>query len=544
MHAETAFILLFIVATTVAIAARRFRIPYTVALVLAGLILGAVHAIEVPHLTRELLFSLFLPGLLFEAAFHIEFREIWRNRLTITGLAVPGVVAAMVLTAVALPPVADALQFVQGFGWRHALVFGALIAATDPIAVVALFRRLGAPKRLTVLTEGESLFNDGTAIVFFTLALGLFEGQGASGRGLLLDFVSIVGVGVLIGVAVGFAVSQVLKQINEPMIEITLTTIAAYGSFVAAEHFHYSGVIATVVAGMLCGNYGAPTGMSPTTRVAVETFWEYVAFALNSIVFLLIGFEVRLEALLASWLPILAAYLVVTFGRALVVGAVTTLLSRSRERIPVSWSVVLTWGGLRGALSMVLALSLPPAFPHRDLLVTMTFGVVILSILVHGLTMAPLLRRLGVIRDRGARSAYELRRGALQAAHTALVELDRMPGSGVAGPDALETVREEYRRRAHQAETALRELHLERKELAEEERHWARRHLLLVEKQQVLDAFRQGVLGAEAQKGLLADIDARLLRLETAGEDAAERGETPGGGDDPAGAVDGTPVDG
>jgi len=154
------------------------------------------------------------------------------------------------------------------------------------------------------------------------------------------------------------------------MIEITLTTIAAYGSFLAAEHFHYSGVIATVTAGMLCGNYGARVGMSPSTRIAVETFWEYVAFALNSIVFLLIGLEVHFQALLDSWQVILVAYLVVTGGRALIIFFASSLLRRTRERIPWAWSVILTWGGL----PMVLVLSLAKDFPHRDLLVSMTFG--------------------------------------------------------------------------------------------------------------------------------------------------------------------------
>ena len=237
-----------------------------------------------------------------------------------------------------------------------------LISATDPIAVVAIFKNLGVPKRLAVLLEGESLLNDGTAIVFFTLSLALVTGTVVTAGGLAFDFIKIVGIGALIGTGVGLAVSQVIKQVDDPMIEITLTTIAAYGSFLAAEHFHYSGVIATVSAGMLCGNYGARVGMSPSTRIAVETFWEYVAFALNSIVFLLIGLEVHFQALLASWQAILVAYLVVTGGRALVIFGASSLLRRTRERIPWAWSVILTWGGLRGALPMVLVLSLPEGF--------------------------------------------------------------------------------------------------------------------------------------------------------------------------------------
>jgi CPA1 family monovalent cation:H+ antiporter len=426
VQTETILILLFSVVVVVAIAVRQLHVPYTVALVLTGLALGILNLFTPPHLTKELLFSVFLPGLLFEAAFHIEFREFWRNRLAIAALAVPGVAAAVALTTVILTPVVTTLHLEQDFTWRYALVFGALIAATDPLAVVAVFRGLGAPRRLSVLLDGESLLNDGTAIVFFTLSLSLVIGSSVTTGQLATDFFKIVGFGGLIGAAVGLAVSQVIKQIDDAMIEITLTTIAAYGSFVTAEHFHFSGVIAVVVAGVLCGNYGARFGMTPSTRVAVETFWEYVAFALNSIVFLLIGLEVHLDALFSSWKVILAAYLAVTAGRGLVIFAVSGLLRKTREKIPWPWSVVLAWGGLRGALPMVLVLSLTKEFLHRDLLVTMTFGVVMISILVHGMTISPLLRWLGIVKGREHREAYEFARGKLQAAGAALEEMERM----------------------------------------------------------------------------------------------------------------------
>jgi len=515
METETVLILLFVVATAVAIAVQRLAVPYTVALVFTGLVLGLLHAFEAPHLTKALLFNVFLPGLLFEAAFHIEFKRFWRNRLTINSLALPGVVAAIALTATILTPVANGLHFVQDFTWKHALVFGAIISATDPIAVVAIFKSLGVPKRLSVLLEGESLLNDGVAIVIFTLSLALVTGTVVTAGGLALDFIKIVGIGALIGAGVGMAVSQVIKQVDDPMIEITLTTIAAYGSFLAAEHFHYSGVIATVTAGMLCGNYGARVGMSPSTRIAVETFWEYVAFALNSIVFLLIGLEVHFHALLASWQAILVAYLVVTGGRALIIFGASSLLRRTRERIPWAWSVILTWGGLRGGLPMVLVLSLSKDFPHRELLVSMTFGVVILSILVHGLTMSPLLRWLGIVRGHQERAVYELTRGKLQAANAAIEELDRMSHVHFTNPDVLAGLRREYEQKVERDRAALEDVHLEGQQLHAEELQWARRHLLLVEKAVVIDAFHHGHISQAVQEKLLADIDAQLLRLES-----------------------------
>jgi CPA1 family monovalent cation:H+ antiporter len=512
-------ILLFSVAAAVAIAVRQLHVPYTVALVLTGLALGILNLFAPPHLTKELLFSVFLPGLLFEAAFHIEFSEFWRNRLAIAALAVPGVAAAVVLTTVILTPVVNTLHLEQNFTWQYALVFGALIAATDPIAVMAVFKSLGVPRRLSVLLDGESLLNDGTAIVFFTLSLSLVTGVSVTGGQLTTDFLKIVGFGALIGAAFGLAVSQVIKHIDDAMIEITLTTIAAYGSFVTAEQFHYSGVIAVVVAGVLCGNYGARIGMTPSTRVAVETFWEYVAFALNSIVFLLIGLEVHLDALFVSWKVILVAYLIVTAGRGLVIFMVSGLLRKTREKIPWPWSVVLTWGGLRGALPMVLVLSLAKEFPHRDLLVTMTFGVVLISILVHGMTISPLLCWLGIVKGREHREAYEFARGKLQAASAALEELDRMSYVHFSHDEVLAELKSEYKKRMDAERGRIGALELDRAAIAAQESQWARRHLLLTEKNHVMDSFRQGVLNQEIYEKLLADIDARLLRLESGEED-------------------------
>lgn len=526
MQTQTILILLFSVAAAVAIAARQFRVPYTVALVLTGLVLGILNLFTPPHLTKELLFSIFLPGLLFEAAFHIEFREFWRNRLAIVLLAVPGVAVAVALTTVILTPVVTTLHLANDFTWQYALVFGALIAATDPIAVVAVFRTLGAPRRLSVLLDGESLLNDGTAIVFFTLSLSMLAGARVTMGQLTTDFLMIVGFGALIGVAIGLAVSQVIRQVDDAMIEITLTTIAAYGSFVAAEHFQCSGVIAVVVAGVLCGNYGARTGMTPSTKVAVEAFWEYVAFALNSIVFLLIGLEVQLDALFSSWKAILVAYLVVTVCRGLVIFAVSGLLRMSRETISWPWSVALMWGGLRGGLPMVLVLSLPKGFLHRDLLVTMTFGVVMISILAHGMTISPLLRWLGIVKGPQRREAYEFSRGKLQAASAALEELERMSHVHFSGNAIRAKLKEEYKKRIEEEQIEIGALELDHAAIAVQESQWARRHLLLTEKNYVIGSYRQGTVSQEVYEKLLADIDARLLRLESVEENEGTAEET------------------
>jgi CPA1 family monovalent cation:H+ antiporter len=405
MSTASLMVVLFSVATAVAIATRRLPIPYTVALLMAGLGLGAFHALDVPHMNKEVLFAVFLPGLLFEAAFHIEFRDFRRNSFTIAALALPGVVAAIGLTAVIVTAAFRVFGIHDSFLLRHGLVLGALLAATDPIAVISLFRAFKVPPRLQLLVEGESLFNDGTSIVFFALILEYVSGNVVTIGSMVSGFLLIAGGGIVIGSAFGLAASLITKKVDDAMIEITITVVAAYGSFALADSLGVSGVMATVAAGMICGNYGQRFGMSPATKAAVTTFWEYVAFALNSLVFLLMGFEVIPLVRFTPWMEMSIAYLAVTIARFGIIFTVVALLSRTEEKVPRKWAWPLGWGGLRGALSMVLALSLPRDFPERNILILMTFGVVVISILLQGLTITTMLRRLGINRSDNAQPA-------------------------------------------------------------------------------------------------------------------------------------------
>lgn len=396
MYVETTLIILFSIATAAAIVARWMKVPYTVALVIAGMVLGATHPIEPPRLTRELLFSIVLPGLLFEAAFNMDVDMFLRNKVTITALAIPGVIVAILLAGAGTALAISGFSPNIGFTLQQGLVFGALVAATDPIAVVAIFRELHVPPRLAALVEGESLMNDGTSIVLLSLLLAVVAGTVSSTNELVVQFVVVVGGGAFLGFALGTLASRLIAKIDDAVIEITITVITAYGTFALAEQAGVSGVIATVVAAMYCGSHGRSIGMSRKTRFALGAFWEYLAFALNSVIFLLIGAEVSASALVRAWPEITIAFLAVVIARGAVVFAVGGVLRRTRERVPMSWLAVMTWGGLRGALSMVLALSLPYRFPNRELLVTLTFGVVVLSILVQGLTMQTLLRSVGL----------------------------------------------------------------------------------------------------------------------------------------------------
>jgi CPA1 family monovalent cation:H+ antiporter len=264
---------------------------------------------------------------------------------------------------------------------------------------------------------------------------------------------------------------------------------------------------------MLCGNYAAKSGMSPSTRLAVDSFWEYLAFALNSLVFLLIGFEVELSAVVAVWKPILVAFVALTLGRAVVIACVSLALGRSREKIPWSWAAVLTWGGLRGALSMVLALSLAKDFPHRDILVSLTFGVVIVSIFAQGLTMAPLLRWFGVVRVAADRRAYDFRRGQIVAVQAALDSLDQAARSHAVASEMVTMVRQEYEVVLSAAEAEIGRIRQKQPGLRDEALVRLKRYLAAVERNAIGQAARHGLIDSHVAQELSRAVDARLASL-------------------------------
>jgi len=411
LNTETLIIELLLIASLVAIAVRRLHIPYTVALVVVGLLLTTQSTVKF-ELTPELILALFVPPLVFEAAFHLNFSELRRNLTTILVLAVPGVILTTLI-------VGGLLSLGTSLSLLPALVFGALIAATDPVAVVALFRLLGVPKRLAVLVEGESLLNDGTALVLFNLMLAVAITGQFSLLNSLADFARVSVSGIVLGLVLGWATSRLIARIDDYLIEITLTTVLAYGAYLLAEQLHISGVLAVVAAGLITGSMG-PQGMSPTTRIVLYNFWEYITFLVNSLVFLLIGMQVDIPALLGAWQPILWAIGAVLLARLIVIYGLSWITGRLTEPISWRWRHILAWGGLRGALSLALALSLPATFgPDRDLLNTMAFGVALFTLLVQATTMNSLVRRLGIITIDPVQVDYKQRHARLTALRSA-----------------------------------------------------------------------------------------------------------------------------
>lgn len=525
MIPESAVLLLFVAASLLAVIANRLRLPYTVALVLGGLLLGSLRLFQTPVLTHDLVFSIFLPGLIFESAYHLSASTLWRDRLAIFGLAVPGVFLSMIVTAYVFLAVYPYLPHLAGMNLSLgvALVFGAAVAATDPISVVSIFRQLGAPARLTFLIESESLLNDGTAIVFFTLFLGIALGKGVSLPALGLEFVTMVGGGALLGLIIGWLSSEVIKRVNDGMVEITITILAAYGSFLLATQLDFSGVIATVVAGLLCGNYAAQRGMSASVRMAVNTFWEYLGFVLNSLIFLLVGLTIHLQDLLKIWALVLAAYLAVTVARAVVVYGMGAILRPTRARIPLNWNFILLWGGIRGALSMVLALSLPMEFPSRDLLINLVFGVVLLTILVQGLSISPLGRLFDVLAGKNDNENFERNRLRLALAEHDLNELKALEQQALRDPKVLQLLQRQFSQERVQIQETLAQEEVDNDWIRQRDYVRLYRRLLLQRKQKILDARQEGLLNEAGAEELLADVDAQLLELESAPARAFQR---------------------
>lgn len=390
---------LLTIAILVAILARRLSLPYTVGLVIAGVALAFSHIEIGVRLTHDVIFDVILPPLLFEAAINIPWHELRRDLVPVLVLSIFGV-------AISAAVVAGGMTFFLAWPVASAIVFGVLIAATDPVAVIAMFKDTGLGGRLRLLVESESLFNDGVAAVLFGLALAYAQSGSTSIWSAGWDLLRISGGGIALGLAVGGTAILIAGRTGEHMVEAAVTTVAAFGAFLAAETLHVSGVLATVSAGLLMGSLGvrgpvAKFGLSPQGRAFVLEMWEFAAFFANSIVFLLIGLAIaQVQFAQFGWNALAIALLLVFLGRAATVYPLCLFFMGSRWKVSPQDQHVLWWGGLRGALALALALSLPEGLPLRDDIVIVTFAIVAFSVVVQGLTMPALLKGLGHLRPR------------------------------------------------------------------------------------------------------------------------------------------------
>ncbi len=541
-----------ILSLLVAIAIRWVRLPYTIALVIVGLVLGwlgeSLFTTIEPDgglLSAELILFILLPPLLFEGSSAMHIDRLKSNWRTISLLAIPGVLINTIVIALIC------WRFVwwgEDYGFLYGLLIGSILAATDPVSVLALVRSLGAPKRLSVLLEGESLFNDGTAIVLFNIilltTLTIIAGEeiilGAIITDGIAQFLVVVSVGALAGYVCGMVANHLLQQSEDHLVEIALTVALAFGSFLLAEIMHGSGVISVVVAGLLVGNKGTHEGMTPTARVGLHHFWEVVSFLVNSILFLIVGYELQS---VISW-DLHTGYLaLIAISGALIARLVVFPLTRianigEENKIDSKWQMAMWWGGLRGSIPIALLLLLSHIVHDGQELIIgdvqvnvkldevifgdmliLAFSVILFSLLFQGLTMKPLLNHLGIggrLAEEEAR--YESALARLVASRAALRKLSSLGTEGMINEIDREKMAAPYHDSIEKAKSRIIELsessivHASRIESA-------RRDLIRAEIEALREAERLGQLNSHVIRNTLKELDAALTSSEVAHEE-------------------------
>jgi CPA1 family monovalent cation:H+ antiporter len=530
---ELGLVVLLSIAALVAIISRRIRVPYTVALVAVGLFLSFFPNPFLIDVSSDLILAILVPPLLFEATLQIKWEKLRQDIVPILLLAVLGTLLGTVI-------VGEIITWVLDVPLLAAFAFGALISATDPVAVISFFRTLGVSKRLGLLVEGESLLNDGVAIVLFSMAVGFAaSGIDPAQQGIsilwqgLVEFFRVALGGLAVGFILGYVVSYgILKNLDDHLIEPSTTVALALGAYVIAERFHVSGILAVVAAGLMVGNIGTQN-TSPTTRLTLDNFWEFMAFVANSLVFLFIGLEIEIVQMWPNIIPIIVAVLAVLFSRAIVVYGITAIYSRFTslpQKIPGSYRHVMFWGGLRGAISLALALTLTgDVFGEtfaRELQV-MTFAVVLFTLLVQGITIEALIRRLGLAERPEHLLEHQRRQARLFTKRAGLQELNRLRKDGMLFRDIWDATSAVYNEEISESKLAIRD-HMEaHPELEQELFLQARTDALRAERSAITDAMQHDVISEAVHEELVHAADNRMAALDLIRESRRPRSSTP-----------------
>lgn len=509
----TVLIILLLVATGVALVTQRLRISYVAGLVVAGLVVAEL----LPDtfqlgLDPSLVLNLFLPILIFEAAINTDISRLRSTVKPIALLAGPGLLLAAAITSVLLHIGLD-------YAWIPALFAGAILAITDTVSVIAVFQEIKVPSRLITIVEGESLFNDGVALVLFGLIVSIYDtGQIRLLQDLQVLLQVLVG-GPLLGLGVGYLGAELLRRGEDALSNILLTVAIALGAFQAGQWLQVSGAVAVVVAGLVVGNLGVVRSTSATSRVTLLSFWEYAGFGVNTFIFLLIGLEVNLGNLWAIWPQVLLAVVIYQIGRGLSVYPLLALLRFFDRPIPLRWQHVLFLGNIKGSLSMALALSLPIGLPAREDLIALVFGTVLVSVIGQGLSLPGLVARLNLVKSSRLQRQIEALQMQLITAKAAQGELDSLLQTGVLPKSVFEEMRASYQAKVARSERSLRDLHNQRSTSEADAINAPklaaiRRRLLLAEKSALNDALRKRILPDRLAQDYLTILNEQLLGLD------------------------------
>lgn len=507
----TVLIILLLVATTVALLTRWLRIPYVTGLVLAGLVIADFLPKRV-GLDPSLILNLFLPILIFEAAINTDISRLRSTVKPIALLAGPGVLIAAGITG-------TLVKTSLGFGWIPALFAGVILAITDTVSVIAVFKEVAVPARLTTIVEGESLFNDGIALVLFSLIVAYLGGSLTPVSALQQLFTVVLG-GSLVGLGLGYLCVGLFRQSDDALTSILLTVAVALGANQLSHLAGVSGAVAVVVAGLVIGNIGLTRNASATTQVTLLSFWEYAGFGVNTFIFLLIGLEVSLGTLWQTLPAVLLTIVIYQVGRALSVYPLLALQRLFDRPIPLRWQHVLFLGNIKGSLSMALALTVPANLTGREEIVTLVFGVVLVSLVGQGVSLPWLVKRLKLTGISEAHQKIEALQLQLIASKAAQDELESLLKTGVLPKSVYEEMRAGYQARIAVSERTLRDFYSQRSPHSSEggtnqgKLDAIRRRLLLAEKSAVNEALRKRVLSEELVQNYVKDLNEKLLSLE------------------------------
>ncbi|MBD2022410.1 sodium:proton antiporter, partial [Leptolyngbya sp. FACHB-36] len=444
-------IILLLVATGVALLSRRLRVPYVTGLVVAGLAIAELLPRRI-GLDSSLIINLFLPILLFEAAINTDISRLRSTIKPIALLAGPGVVIASGITALVL-------KFGLELAWIPALLIGVILAITDTVSVIAVFKEVSVPSRLITIVEGESLFNDGMALVLFSLILKVnTTGSLTIAEGIKELLIVILG-GGLVGLVLGYLGTVLYTQSDDALSTILLTVAIALGAFQISQVLSISGVVAVVIAGLVVGNVELSRSVSASNRVTVLSFWEYAGFGVNTFIFLLIGLEIQPGTVVRTLPAVLLAVVAYQAGRFLSVYPLLAIARQVDRAIPVRWQHVLFLGNIKGSLSMALALSLPAGLPGREGLIALVFGTVLFSLMGQGVSLPWLVRRLQLSHRSESQEWLESLQSQLMTAKAAQDELDALLKGGMLPKAIYEELRANYQIRIVAAERSLRDFY-------------------------------------------------------------------------------------
>jgi len=509
----TSLIILLLVATGVALITRRLQIPYVTGLVLAGLAITPEWLPGEIGIDPALVINLFLPILIFESALNTDISNLRTTFKPIALLAGPGLILAAGITALLI-------QIALGLDINAALFAGTILAITDTVSVIGAFKEISVPSRLSTIVEGESLFNDGVALVLLSVVNQVYvQGSFSAWSAIQQLFLAIVG-GTVVGLGLGYLCLGLFRQLYDPLSSLLLTVAISLGSFQLAQALEVSGAVAVVIAGLVLGNIGLNREASASTRVTLVNFWEYAGFGVNTFVFLLIGIEVDAIALFKTLPLIFVAIAIYQIGRALSIYPLLALLRLIDRPLPLKWQHVLFFGNVKGSLSMALASSLPEDLAGRDQLITLIFGTVLVSLVVQGLSLPWLVRRLKIGSISKSIREMESLQLNLITSKAAKEELDNLHQKGVLPKAIYEEIRATYQARIASSERKLRDLYNQRSSEFEEPIQESnkllniRRQLLLAEKDAINDALRKGILSDEVVAQSLQRINQKLLQLE------------------------------